>query len=478
MNFDFKDQELNILKAVSQAADSLGVEAYAVGGYVRDKILDRTSTDIDIVCVGSGIDLAKKTASLISPKIKIAVFKNFGTAMFKAHHWEVEFVGARKESYRADSRKPIVEDGTLQDDQWRRDFTMNALAISLNSEKFGELLDPFDGVNAIKNKKIVTPLDPTVTFNDDPLRMLRAIRFASQLGFEIGENTLAAIPPLAKRLEILSLERITTELNKIILSPQPSIGFKLLFDTQLLHEFFPDMVKLHGVKVINNHRHKDNFYHTLQVLDNVAKVSDDLWLRWAAILHDIAKPDTQKYEEGHGWTFHGHEILGSKRVPKIFKSLKLPLNEKMKYVQKLVYLHLRPISLTKENITDSAIRRLIFEAGDDIEDLMNLCYADITSKNKTKVKLYKENLELVVQKIKEVEERDRVRNWQPLVDGDMIMNLFDLKPSREVGVIKNKLKDAVLDGLITNNYQASINFVIEVGERLGLQVVNPIQDNV
>lgn len=476
MLFQFKGPEKKILEIVSQAAAELQVEVYAVGGYVRDKILGRPSKDIDIVCVGSGIELAKKAASLFHPQPKVSVFKSFGTAMFKAQGWDIEFVGARKESYRSDSRKPIVENGTLEDDQLRRDFTINALAIDLSPERFGQLVDPFNGVEDLKQGVIRTPLDPTITFNDDPLRMMRAIRFATQLSFTIEPRTLEAIEPLASRLSILSQERIVDELNKIILSPQPSVGFNLLFDTKLLHQFFPEMVALHGVKMVENFGHKDNFYHTIQVLDNVCRMSDDLWLRWAAILHDIAKPPTQKFEEGHGWTFHGHEVLGSKWVPKIFRRLKLPLNEKMKFVQKLVYLHLRPISLTKENITDSAIRRLIFEAGDDLEALLKLCEADITSKNQNKVRRYIENLQLVKVKIKEVEERDRVRNWQPLVDGELIMHIFDIKPGREVGIMKNKLKEAVLEGEITNDYQASLDYIVQLGKGLGLQVVNMPND--
>lgn len=472
MIFDIKGTEKEILDNVSKAAKELEIDVYAVGGYVRDKLIDRQSTDIDIVCVGSGIELARKTASLFPNQPKVSYFKRFGTAMFRVKNWDVEFVGARKESYRSDSRKPVVEDGTLEEDQLRRDFTINALAISLNTETYGQLLDPFGGLEDLRNGIIKTPLDPTITFNDDPLRMMRAIRFATQLNFKIDENTFNAIKPLADRLKILSKERIVDELNKIILSPQPSIGFKLLFDTQLLHQFFPEMANLHGVKVINNHAHKDNFYHTLQVLDNVSKMSDDLWLRWAAIMHDIAKPPTQKYEKGHGWTFHGHEVLGSKWVPKIFKRLRLPMNDKMRFVRKLVYLHLRPISLTKDNITDSAIRRLIFEAGEVLEPLMILCEADITSKNKRKVKKYTDNLKLVQEKIKEVEERDRIRNWQPLVDGEMIMDIFQIKPSKEVGIIKNSLKEAILEGDIPNEYEASLNFVINTGKDIGLTPKN------
>lgn len=476
MIIKFSGTENKILESVSKAATELGIEAFAVGGYVRDKFLNRTSKDIDIVCVGSGIELAKKTASYFPNQPKVTVYKNFGTAMFKSQGWDIEFVGARKESYRADSRNPIVENGTLEDDQLRRDFTINALAIDLNPERFGQVIDPFDGISDIKNGILKTPLDPNVTFNDDPLRMMRAIRFASQLNFKIEANTLKAIAPLVNRLSILSTERIVDELNKIILSPEPSIGFNLLFETKLLHQFFPEMVALHGVKMVENYGHKDNFYHTIQVLDNVSRMSDNLWLRWAAILHDIAKPPTQKFEEGHGWTFHGHEVLGSKWVPKIFKRLKLPMNEKMRFVQKLVYLHLRPISLTKENITDSAIRRLIFEAGDDLESLLQLCEADITSKNAAKVKRYTENLQIVKIKVKEVEERDRIRNWQPSIDGEMVMQIFQLKPGREVGIIKNKLKEAILDGDIPNEYEASLQFVIKTGQELGLFPVNAISN--
>ena len=470
MTLDFNDVEKQILEKIALAAKELGVEAYAVGGYVRDKLLKRPSNDIDIVCVGSGIDLAFKSAALFKEHTPVAVFKNFGTAMFKTNGWEIEFVGARKESYRAESRKPIVENGNLKDDQLRRDFTINALAINLQSENLNDIIDPFNGIEDLKKGVIRTPLDPAITFNDDPLRMMRAVRFASQLNFQIEEKTFNAIKPLAKRLEILSKERITDELNKIILSPTPSIGFKMLFDSTLLHQFFPEMVDLHGVKVIENYGHKDNFFHTIQVLDNVAAMSDDLWLRWAAILHDIAKPATQKFEKDHGWTFHGHEVLGSKWTSKIFRRLKLPVHDKCKFVQKLVYLHLRPISLTKDNITDSAVRRLIFEAGDDMEALLILCEADITSKNKEKVKRYTENLRLVKQKIKEVEERDKIRNWQPLVDGELIMKIFAIKPSREVGILKNKLKEAVLEGDIPNEFQASLDYILKEGKNLGLEV--------
>lgn len=468
MSLTFESSEKQILGQIAKAAEKIGVEAYAIGGYVRDKLLGRPCKDIDIVCVGSGIKLAEATAALYSPRPHLTVFKNFGTAMLKVDGWELEFVGARKESYRADSRKPIVEDGSLEDDQLRRDFTINALAINLSTDRFGELTDPFNGLHDLDKGIIRTPLDPIQTFSDDPLRMMRAIRFSTQLGFEISEETKAAFAPLADRMKILSVERIMDELNKIILSKKPSVGFKLLFDHQLLHQFFPEMVKLQGVQQVENYGHKDNFYHTLQVLDNVAERSDDLWLRWAAILHDIAKPATQRFEEGHGWTFHGHDALGAKMVPRIFNRLKLPLNEKMKFVQKMVLLHLRPISLTKENITDSAIRRLIFDADDDIDALLTLCESDITSKNASKVKRYTENLRLVRQKIKEVEERDRIRNWQPPIDGEEIMQVFGLKPCKEIGLIKNAIKDGILDGDIPNDYHAAYQLMLSKGAELGL----------
>lgn len=468
MQLTFDPRETELLKLVASAAKELGIEAYAVGGFVRDKILGRPCKDIDIVCVGSGIELARRVSETIQPKPPVSYFKNFGTAHIQLPDIELEFVGARKESYQRDSRKPVVEDGTLEDDQNRRDFTINALAVQLTENKFGEVIDPFNGLQDIEDKIIRTPLDPKITFNDDPLRMLRCIRFATQLNFRIEERTLNTIAPLAERLQIISRERIIDELNKIIGAPVPSDGFKLLFNTKLLHQFFPEMVKLHGVSVQDNYGHKDNFYHTLKVLDNLSELSDNLYLRWAAILHDIAKPATQRFEDGHGWTFHGHEVVGAKWVPKIFTRLKLPLDERMKYVQKLVMLHLRPISLTKDNITDSAIRRLIFDAGEDLEDLLLLCYADITSKNETKVKRYRENLELVKVKIKEVEERDHIRNWQPPIDGERIMKTFGIKPSREVGQIKDAIKDAILDGVIHNDYDEAYALMLKLGKELGL----------
>lgn len=459
-----------IFSIVSQAADALGYETYVIGGFVRDIILERAQpTDIDFVCVGSGIELANRVSELLGNDTKVQVFKNFGTAMLRHQDLELEFVGARKESYRSNSRKPIVEDGTLEDDQNRRDFTINALAIRLNKEYFGELIDPFDGLKDIEKKIIRTPLEPNITYSDDPLRMMRAIRFASQLNFQIEDQSLQAIKENAPRLEIISQERITEELNKIILSTKPSIGFKLLFNTNLLHQFFPKMVELQGVEVIDNKGHKDNFYHTLQVLDNISQNTNNLWLRWAAILHDIAKPDTKKFEEKQGWTFHGHEFLGSKMVPKIFKQLKLPLNEKMKYVKKLVKLHLRPIVLAQEIVTDSAVRRLLFDAGEDIEDLMTLCDADITSKNPEKVKRYLNNFQLVRKKIKDVEERDHIRNMQPPISGEEIINIFDIKPSKEIGILKTAIKEAILDGVIANEKDEAYQFLIKKAAEIGLK---------
>lgn len=449
----------SIFKIIQQCADELDVDAYVIGGYVRDIFLKRDSKDIDIVTIGKGIDLAEKVHRTLGEETHLATFKNFGTAQVKIKDLEIEFVGARKESYNRHSRKPIVEDGTLQDDQNRRDFTMNALAIGVSKNNFGKLLDPFNGINDLENKIIRTPLNPDITYSDDPLRMMRAIRFASQLNFTIEENSLQAISKNRERISIVSKERIADELNKIILSAVPSVGFKLLFNTGLLHLIFPEMVKLHGVDTINGKSHKDNFYHTLEVLDNTARKSDNLWLRWAAILHDIAKPATKRFEEGHGFTFHGHEDKGARMVPKIFANLKLPLNEKMKYVQKLVQLHLRPIVLAKTEVSDSAVRRLLFEAGDDIDDLMILCESDITTKNPNKVKRYMHNFEIVRQKLVELEEKDRIRNWQPPISGEEIMKLYNLPPSREVGILKNALKDAILDGEVENNYDSAKAFL-------------------
>ncbi|MFD0794966.1 CCA tRNA nucleotidyltransferase [Mucilaginibacter litoreus] len=458
-----------VFSVISKLAAQHNVQAFAIGGYVRDIFLKRPSKDIDIVVLGNGITFAEAVATQLN--VKLAVFKNFGTAMLRYQDVEVEFVGARKESYRSDSRKPIVENGTLEDDQKRRDFTINALAIALNPDVYGDLIDPFNGIADLETKLIRTPLNPGDTFSDDPLRMMRAIRFASQLNFKINDDAVSAIKSNLQRIKIVSQERITDELNKIILSPKPSLGFNYLFDTGLLHIIFPQMAALYGVEVINGKRHKDNFYHTLQVLDNICEHTDDLWLRWAAILHDIAKPPTKRFEAGHGWTFHGHEDKGARMVPKIFAQLKLPLNEKMKFVQKLVQLHLRPIVLSQSVVTDSAVRRLLFEAGDDIEALMLLCKADVTTKNEYKVKKYRQNFELVQQKLKDVEERDSIRNWQPPVSGLDIMQLFGIAEGREVGIIKNKIREAILEGEISNDREAAIKYTIEKGAEIGLKVV-------
>lgn len=457
-----------VIGKVGEVADQLGLETYVVGGYVRDLILERSSKDIDFVCVGSGIALAEAVKEHLGKQAKLAVYKNFGTAAITIGEFELEFVGARKESYRSDSRKPIVEDGTLEDDQNRRDFTINALAISVNKERFGELIDPFGGVQHLQQKIIKTPLDPIVTFSDDPLRIMRAIRFASQLQFDIEPETFAAIQSQKDRIKIISQERITDELNKIILSPVPSYGFKLLFSCGLLQIIFPEMYQLHGVKKVNGKAHKDNFYHTLQVLDNICEDTNDLWLRWSAILHDIAKPATQRYNEKVGWTFHGHEDLGAKWVPRIFGKLKLPLNEKMKYVQKLVKLHLRPIALVSEVVTDSAVRRLLYEAGEDVDDLMTLCKADITSKNQDKVRRYMSNFRKVEQKIKEVEERDHLRSFQPPVSGELIIEVFGIKPGKVVGDIKGAIKEAILEGEIKNDPEEAYQLMLKLGNSFGL----------
>ncbi len=475
-----------IFAIVSEEAAKLNIDAYVIGGFVRDSILGRPCKDIDIVAICHdatvktvGIVLAEAVAK--RTRAHVHVFKNFGTAQVKLDDWDVEFVGARKESYSRDSRKPIVEDGSLKDDQDRRDFTINALAISLNKNNYGEMLDPFDGISDIEKKIIRTPLNPDITYSDDPLRMMRAIRFATQLNYTIEKNSFDSISNNKERIKIVSKERIIDELNKIVAAKVPSVGFKLLFDSGLLQLIFPEMCLLQGVDVIRGHAHKDNFYHTLQVLDNACTRSENLWLRWAAILHDIAKPATKRYEEGHGWTFHGHEDRGARMVPKIFTNLKLPLDAKMKYVQKLVQLHLRPIVLASEIVTDSAIRRLLFDAGDDIDDLMILCESDITSKQEARVKRYLNNFELVRTKLKEIEEKDNIRNWQPPVTGEDIMKAFNISPNIQVGNIKTVIREAILDGEISNDRKAAWEIMIKAGEKEGLQIVlgfenpNPIE---
>ncbi|SMO74363.1 CCA tRNA nucleotidyltransferase [Solitalea koreensis] len=459
-----------IFKIISEEAQKLKVEAFVIGGFVRDIFLKRNSKDVDILVLGNGVEFATAIAKRVGLEKKLAIFKNFGTAMLKLDDLEVEFVGARKESYRSHSRKPIVEEGNLQDDQNRRDFTINAMAIRLNPERFGELVDPFNGIDDLNHKTIRTPLEPGITYSDDPLRMMRAIRFATQLEFQIEEKSLLAITENKERIKIVSAERVTDELNKIILARKPSIGFKLLFDTGLLELIFPQMVALYGVETINGRSHKDNFYHTLQVLDNICHDTDDLWLRWAAILHDIAKPATKRFDPEQGWTFHGHEDRGARMVPKIFRQLKLPLNEKMKFVEKMVQLHLRPIVLAQEIVTDSAVRRLLFDAGEDIESLMILCHADVTTKNEYKIKKYKNNFELVKQKLKDVEERDRMRNWQPPVTGNDIMKMFHLQAGKDVGILKNLVREAILEGDIKNDRQQALEFILEKGVTMGLIV--------
>lgn len=468
MNLQDKINTFPIFEQIAQAARQEGVQAYVIGGFVRDLLLKRPSKDIDIVCVGSGIALAERLATSLGPDCHVAVYKNFGTAQVRSDDLEIEFVGARKESYRSESRKPIVEDGTLEDDQNRRDFTINALGISLNEADFGELIDPFEGVRDLRMRMLRTPLEPSITFSDDPLRMMRAIRFASQLNFDIEPDTYEAIGHMKDRIEIVSMERIADELNKIILSKVPSYGFKLLYQSGLLERIFPEMIALHGVEIIEGRGHKDNFYHTLQVLDNVCEYSDDLWLRWAAILHDIAKPATKRFDKKVGWSFHNHEEIGARMVPTIFRRMKLPLNEKMRFVKKLVRLHLRPIVLSREEITDSAMRRLLVEAGEDLEPLMKLCRADITSKNPEKVKKYLRNFDIVEQRLIELEEKDKLRNFQPVITGELIMQTFDLKPSREVGTLKESIREAILEGIIPNEYEPAYAFMVEEGKKLGL----------
>ncbi len=461
-----------VFGTITKAARDMNVPAYVIGGYVRDALLKRPSKDVDVVVLGSGIEVAERVAGLLGGNVHLSIYRNFGTAMVtyreEGESWHIEFVGARKESYRLDSRKPLVENGTLKDDQNRRDFTINALSISLNQDDYGRLLDPFGGLNDLDRKVVRTPLDPDITFSDDPLRMMRAIRFASQLDFTISHETYQAIPRNKDRLKIVSMERIMDEFNKIMLVDKPSRGLFRLYETGLLDIFFPQLVALKGAEMVDGKGHKDNFLHTLQVLDNIADKTSDLWLRWAALLHDIAKPLTKKYDPEVGWTFYGHEYLGSKMVPKIFSMLKLPLNEKMKYVKKLVLFHLRPQVLSDDEVTDSAVRRLLFEAGDDIDDLMLLCEADITSKNQEKVKRYLENFHLVREKLKEVEEKDRIRNWQPPISGELIMATFGIGPCREVGMIKNAIREAILDGIIPNDFDAAFDLMLKEGKKTGL----------
>lgn len=460
-----------IFKTISSVADQLNLETYVIGGYVRDLILNRPSPDIDIVTIGSGIQLAEQVARKLGSGIQVNVFKTYGTAMLKYQSLEIEFVGARKESYQEHSRNPIVEDGTLEEDQNRRDFTINALAICLNKTRFGELIDPFGGIQDINDKIIRTPLDPGITFSDDPLRMMRAIRFATQLGFTIEPKTLDAIASHKNRIHIITKERIAEELNKIILASKPSIGFKLLEKTGLLEIIFPELYRMKGREEVNGIGHKDNFYHTLEVLDRIAPNTNNLWLRWSALLHDIAKPATKKFSPQLGWTFHSHNFIGAKMVPTLFKRMKLPLNEKMKYVQKMVELHMRPIVLSEEEVTDSAVRRLLFEAGDDIDDLMTLCEADITSKNQEKVRQYYQNFQLVRQKLKDLEERDHIRNFQPPVTGETIMEVFGLTPCKEIGLLKNAIKEAILDGIIPNDHDRAFEFMMEKAKEMGLKPV-------
>jgi poly(A) polymerase len=463
-----KDKIFSVVKEIAQEEN---MPAFVIGGYVRDCILGRDTHDIDIVVQGSGIAFARKFARSLGENIPVSIFRNFGTAMVKYQERKIEFVGARKESYRSNSRKPVVENGTLEDDQNRRDFTINAMAISLNKDNYGELVDPFNGLKDIENKVLKTPLEPAQTFSDDPLRMMRAIRFASELGFSIEEGTLTGIQQSAFRISIVSKERITDELNRILLTLKPSVGLKLLDETGLMPIIFPEFHELKGVNEENEQRHKENFFHTIQVVDNIAGVSDDLWLRWAAMLHDIAKPVTKRYDNESGWTFHGHDFIGSKMVPRIFRTLKLPLNEKMKYVQKMVLLHLRPVALSPGGVSDSAIRRLIFDAGEDLEDLMILCEADITSKNEKTVRRHLRNFQIVREKIDLLEEKDSIRNFQPPISGEEIMEIFGLPPSRPVGIIKNTIKEAILDGIIRNDYKEAYVLMLQKGKELGYEPV-------
>lgn len=478
MVFNIQPHERKIFTVISNAAKQIGADTYVVGGYVRDRLLARPTKDIDIVCVGDGIRLANTVASMLRPRPRVTVYSRFGTAMLKHRGMEIEFVGARKESYRSDSRKPEVEPGTLEDDQLRRDFTINALAVSLNETDFGTILDPFDGLEHLEQKLIKTPTDPGRTFSDDPLRIMRGIRFSTQLGFRIEEETLHGMARYRNRLHIVSQERITTELEKILRADVPSIGFKILFNTGVLEVIFPEMTKLHGVEIVNGIGHKDNFYHTLEVLDNVARKSKDVWLRWAAVLHDIAKPPTKRFHPEEGWTFHGHEMLGATMTRRIFKRMRLPQDHHMKFVQKMVRLHLRPISLTKEEATDSAVRRLLFDAGDDIDALMILAEADITSKNERKVKRYLRNYQFLRQRLIEVEESDKLRNWQPPVTGLDIMATFGIGPSRQVGIIKNAIREAILDGDVPNQFAPAYEMMMEKGKEMGLEVVKVLEESI
>jgi poly(A) polymerase len=472
MIFNIQSHERKVFELIAQCAEGLGVRAYVVGGYVRDRLLGRASKDMDIVCVGSGIQLAEAVASKLYPRPKIVVYQRFGTAMLRHEDLEIEFVGARKESYNMDSRNPEVEEGTLEDDQNRRDFTINALAVSLNPQDFGSILDSFDGLAHLEQKRIKTPLDPGQTFSDDPLRMMRAIRFSNQLGFEIDKSTFEGIKQHKHRIYIVSKERITIELEKIMRCPQPSIGFNLLFDSGLLHLIMPEVVALYGVEDRDGKGHKDNFYHTLQVLDNLCKKSDNIWLRWSALLHDIAKPVTKKFHKEFGWSFHGHEWVGANMVPKIFKNLRLPLGAEMEYVQKMVKMHLRPISLTKEEVTDSAVRRLLYDAGSDVEDLMKLCASDITTKNPKKMERYLEGYEYLKERMALVSESDRMRLWQPVLTGEIIMETFGIPPSKNVGIIKTAVREAILDGVIPNDLEAAMQQMLVEGEKIGLKKVN------